>query len=82
MLQFPFRASSRGERKRTFTKERETMTRNEHEGIGTTAGPDTEERQEVDEERATAEYEPNGGDDLVPPAGPDRPADGELGAGD
>jgi len=57
------------------------MTRNEREGVGTTSGPDTEEQQ-VDEERAVAEYEPNGGDDLVPPPAPDRPADGELGAGD
>ena len=53
----------------------------ERDELRTKDGPETEERQEPDEERATAEYEPNGGDDLVP-VGVDRPADGELGAGD
>ncbi len=45
-------------------------------------GPESEEQPEREEDRATAEYEPRGGDDLVPPPEPARPADGELGAGD
>jgi len=54
------------------------MTRND---LWTKPGPEPEEPQEVDEALAVAEYEPKGGDDLVPPS-EDRPADGELGAGD
>jgi len=50
--------------------------------LWTKVGPETEERQEEEQDQAVAEYEPTGGDDLVPPARPDRPADGELGAGD
>lgn len=45
--------------------------------------PEVDER--LDEEReaeAVENYQPNGGDDLVPPDIIDRPADGELGAGD
>ena len=50
-------------------------------------GPDrrealhTPEQEEADAVVAAADYQPNGGDDLVPPE-EDRPADGELGAGD
>ena len=39
------------------------------------------EDQRQDAPAAVVEYQPNGGDDLVPPP-EDRPADGELGAGD
>jgi hypothetical protein len=49
--------------------------------VRTVGGPETEEQQEAREATAVADYQPRGGDDLVPPE-EDRPADGELGAGD
>ncbi len=39
------------------------------------------EHEKADEASVADNYEPHGGDDLVPPD-EDRPADGELGAGD
>jgi hypothetical protein len=58
------------------------------EGIMEHRGPDEYrtkdeggEDQRQDAPAAVVEYQPNGGDDLVPPP-EDRPADGELGAGD
>ena len=46
-----------------------------------TFGPETEEPQEAPQATTVVDYQPRGGDDLVPPE-EDRPADGELGAGD
>lgn len=43
--------------------------------------PQTEEEREAKAIVEAADYQPRGGDDLVPPDA-DRPADGELGAGD
>jgi len=48
----------------------------------TISGPEEQETKEATEATAVADYQPKGGDDLVPPEEVDRPADGELGAGD
>lgn len=44
--------------------------------------PSDEQKQADEDKRAVANYKPKGGNDLVPPPEPARPADGELGAGD
>jgi hypothetical protein len=46
-----------------------------------TMRPGEAEEQREAEVQAVADYQPKGGDDLIPPK-EDRPADGELGAGD
>jgi hypothetical protein len=57
------------------------MTDTRRDNPRTSSPSQTEEEREVDAVAAAADYQPRGGDDLVPPD-EDRPADGELGAGD